>query len=129
MSSLTRLTCIAITALTMVGLCGCSTSNAKVKTAGGVITLDGTHYLVVGFGIVSVSKTETPVAAQVMRGQVLGLQISNQPGLKLAVGYSDGQTVLVPAEKADDVRLEARQNGSVIQVTVDRAQLKQDPLP
>ena len=87
--------------------------------------LDGSHYLVLGIGVISISPPRGETAAQVSRGKVLGAQLTNQPGAKIAIGYSDHQTVLVPAERAEDVRLEARQDpDGTLRIEVGAARLK-----
>lgn len=55
-----------------------------------------THYVVVGFGIVSVPQTNQ-AAAQVVKMQSIGLSISDVPGTRFSVGYASGTTVAVPA--------------------------------
>jgi len=62
------------------------------------------HYLIVGFGIVSVNESLAQ-AVIATDSHVLGISISDQPGLKLAVGYS-ASTVISIADGADDVRVE-----------------------
>ncbi len=104
---------------------GCVSADPRVRIGGGVAPLDGTHYLVLGLGVISVSPPGGTNAAQVSRGKVFGVQLTNQPGPKVAIGYSDAQTVLVPAERADDVRLEARrQPDGTVSVEVGAARLK-----
>lgn len=46
-----------------------------------------THYLVLGFGLVSVNSTNQP-AATVVKANVLGIMGSSMPGPKLTVGYA-----------------------------------------
>jgi hypothetical protein len=124
MTSAMRAT-LAPALLALAVLAGCATRPPGVKTAGAVVPLDGTHFLVLGVGVISVDTRGAAPAAQVLRGQVLGLQLSNQPGLTFTLGYADGQTVLVPAEAADDVRLEAgRTTGGPAEVKVYSAKLK-----
>jgi hypothetical protein len=110
-------------------MAGCATPRPDVRTAGAVVPVDATHFLVLGFGIISVETTKSPVAAQVLSGRVLGLQLSDQPGLKLSIGYANGQTVLVPAELADDVRLEAIRVDGTVKIKVSSARLKSNFLP
>lgn len=55
---------------------------------------DTTHYVVLGFGVVSVPRTNTsPV--QVVKAQAIGLSVSDQPGIKFGAGYSSSTTVSI----------------------------------
>lgn len=68
---------------------------------------DGTtHHVVIGLGIVSVNDSASAVL--VTRTQVLGLNVSDRPGLRLGAGYSSGTTISI-APNAEDVRVEVRQ--------------------
>lgn len=56
---------------------------------------DGTrHYVVIGFGVVSAPVTNSP-HAQVVKSQAIGLILSDQPGIKVGVGYSSSTVVQV----------------------------------
>ena len=50
--------------------------------------------LIIGFGIVSVSDTNTNVAL-VTRTKAIGFSVSDQPGLKFGAGYSSSVVVAV----------------------------------
>lgn len=62
------------------------------------------HYLVVGFGIVSVNDAAAP-AVTATNAHVLGISVSDRPSSTLAIGYSSS-TVLTIADGAEDVRVE-----------------------
>jgi hypothetical protein len=68
----------------LVGLAGCAPFHKG----------DTTHYVVIGFGVVSVPRTNTsPV--QVVKSQAIGLSVSDQPGIKFGIGYSSSTTVSI----------------------------------
>jgi len=66
---------------------------------------DSVHYLVIGLGVVTVPKPESRTAVLATRAHTIGVQVSDQPGLKLGVGYSSGSVVAIP-DTAEDVRVE-----------------------
>lgn len=99
----------------MVFLCGCSSiiKNRKddISSIGSVIPIKGKegtqHFIILGFGIVTVKKSEGETAVIATNTQALGINVSDQPGLKLGVGYSSSTVLTVPdAIRADDVRME-----------------------
>jgi hypothetical protein len=107
-----------------VFLSGCFAS-ASSRVTGSAIPLGDSRYLVVGVAVIEVAPPGAVDAAQVVRGKVLGLHVSNQPGLKVGIGYSHAETVRVPADTADDVRLEVREAKSgALQVQVDSAKIR-----
>src|SRR5215211_7413229 len=57
---------------------------------------DTIHYLVVGVGILTVPSPEAAAGVLATRVQALGVSVSDQPGLKLAIGYASSMTVAVP---------------------------------
>jgi len=68
-------------------------------------TNDGTtHYLIIGFGIVSVGRSPADTV-QATRMTAVGLSVSDQPVLKLGLGYASATVVTVP-QGAQDVRIE-----------------------
>lgn len=68
-------------------------------------TNDGTtHYLIFGFGIVSVGRSPEDTV-QATRMTAVGLSISDQPVFKLGLGYASATVVTVP-QGARDVRME-----------------------
>lgn len=81
-----------------------------------------THHLVIGLGIVSVN--ESPENAVIITDTaVLGVSISDRPGLKLGVGYASGFVMTVP-DNAEDVRAEiTRVFCGPMMVTIPRARL------
>jgi hypothetical protein len=54
------------------------------------------HHLIIGIGIVSTPKQENSNGVFATRTHAIGVHISDQPGLKFAVGYSDSSVVAVP---------------------------------
>jgi hypothetical protein len=76
--------------LTLLALAaGCSTTGK-----------DGTrHYIVIGFGLVSVNTTNL-ASAEVYKMQVLGISASDMPGVRLNMGYASSLVVLVPANNS-----------------------------
>jgi len=68
-------------------------------------TNDGTtHYIILGFGIVSVGRSPEDTV-QATRMTAVGLSVSDQPLLKLGLGYASATVVTVP-QGARDVRME-----------------------
>ena len=76
---------------------------------------DSIHYVVIGLGIVTVPKQASETAVLATRTQALGVQLSDQPGAKLGLGYSSGSVVAIP-NTAEDVRVEIseRIGGSIV---------------
>ena len=66
---------------------------------------DTTHYLILGFGIVSVHENSKDAIVATDTRDV-GLCITDRPGVKLQVGYL-ASTVVSVADGAKDVRVEA----------------------
>jgi hypothetical protein len=65
------------------------------------------HHLIIGIGVVSTHDGgDTGVLA--IKSQAVGLQVSNQPGLKFAAGYSSASVVSVP-ETTDNIVVEVSQ--------------------
>jgi hypothetical protein len=81
------------------------------------------HHLIIGVGIVSVN--ESPAQAVVATdSHALGISISEQAGLKFALGYSSS-TVVSVADGADDVRVEvSKVPGGPLIVDVPAAKLR-----
>lgn len=85
------------------------------------------HYLILGVGIVTVPKPETQTAVLATKAQALGINISDQPGLKLGLGYSSSTVVAIP-DNADDVRVEVSQRpGGPLKVESPMAKLQKTP--
>jgi len=86
---------------------------------------DSQHYVILGIGVVSIPKPGTETAILATQSQTLGLHISDQPGMKLGLGYSTSSTVAIP-DHAEDVRVEISQRpGGAITVDSPKAHLKQ----
>ena len=83
--------------LACLGLTACS----------GIPIDDGTtrHYVIVGFGVVSVPTEPAASAVHVSKIQAFGLTVADQPGLRLAIGYASGVVTAIPPDVAD-MRLE-----------------------
>ena len=81
--------------------------------------------MVIGFGVVSVPAIQQSVAVQAVKSQILGIGISNQPGVSLSFGYASNTVTKIP-DGAEDVRVELsdRPGGPV---TVDVAASKLEP--
>ncbi len=54
------------------------------------------HYLVVGIGVVNVPAPEPETSSSAVTYDVVGLLLSNQPGVRMAAGYASGSTMQVP---------------------------------
>jgi hypothetical protein len=63
------------------------------------------HYVIVGFGVVSIPKQPTTSSVHVSKVQAFGLTVADQPGLSVALGYASGMVAAIPPD-VDDVRLE-----------------------
>jgi hypothetical protein len=103
-------------------LSGCSVPSCCVsygfKDGKGTI-----HYLILGFGLVTVPKLDKETAVIATRVHALGISISDQPGLKLAIGYSASNSVSV-ADGAEDVRVEISQvPGGSLEIETQSAKL------
>jgi hypothetical protein len=66
-----------------------------------------THYVIVGFGVVSVPSTNSP-AAQVVRSQAIGLTVSDQPGVKVGIGYASSTTVNIRTNQNIAIEISGR---------------------
>jgi hypothetical protein len=63
------------------------------------------HYVIVGFGVVSVPQPPSASTVHVSKVQAFGLTVADQPGLRLALGYASGMVAAIPPD-VDDVRVE-----------------------
>jgi hypothetical protein len=71
-------------------------------------TSNGTkHVMVVGFGIVSVPATNAP-NTQVAKSQAIGLIVSDQPGIKVGLGYSSSTVVQIATNQNVLIEVSAR---------------------
>ena len=87
------------------------------------------HYLIIGFGVVSVAKPQGQTAVLATKTQALGISLSDQPGTKLGIGYSAGSFVAIPAN-AEDVRVEiSQQVGGPLTVESAKNVLKNNRTP
>jgi hypothetical protein len=86
------------------------------------------HHVIIGFGIVSVNEPSSP-AVIATDSHILGMSISDQPGLKFAFGYSSSTVVSIP-DGADDVRVEvSKVPGQPLIIDVPSARLMKDTVP
>ncbi len=82
------------------------------------------HYVILGFGVVSVPKTEKKTAVFAAKSQALGIVLSDQPGAKLGIGYTSSSLVTIP-DGAEDVRVEISQTpGGSVTVNAPSTNLK-----
>lgn len=100
---------ICVAALFLV-ISGCA-SSPPICTAGGVVALSGQgpvrHFLVIGFGLVSVKLPDEQTAVMACDQTSLGLYAGDLPGIRMGIGYQQSTTTIVPdGLKADDVRIE-----------------------
>lgn len=110
----------------MLGFAALLTASGCVSTpdtgggSGGVVAVPGarsTTFIVFGFGIVTVPKPSGTTAVLAVKSTAVGIQLSDQPGAKVSVGFSTGATVAVPSG-ASDVRVEIshRDGASIVNV-------------
>jgi hypothetical protein len=99
---------------------GVLSSCVSIPGKGGTV-----HHLIIGFGIVSVN--EPPSQAVIATdSHILGISISDQPGLKFAFGYSSSTVVSIP-DGADDVRVEvSKVPGKPLIIDVPSAKFMKD---
>jgi len=101
---------------------GCSAVNTGLALP--VAGKDSIHYIVLGFGIVSVPKSDKATAVLATKTQALGMLVSDQPGSKISIGYSSGSVVVIP-DGAEDVRVEiSHKLWGPITITAPSATLK-----
>jgi hypothetical protein len=86
-------------------------STRSITTTGGVVEIPGKeptrHFLVFGFGIISLKPPEAETAVMAIDQTVLGLYAGNIPMPNFGVGYQQKTTTIVPdGLKADDIRIE-----------------------
>lgn len=95
-----------------------------------VIPFDGKeetkHFLILGFGVVSVNYPQKETAVLATSTQAVGVNVSNQPGLKFGAGYSSSTVLTVPdGTRAEDVRIELEKHPlGLLKVTTHSAKLK-----
>ena len=59
---------------------------------------DAVHYVVVGFGIISVPKPQGQIGVLATNLMAVGLVASDQPGLRMGLGYSGSSVVAIPSD-------------------------------
>ena len=64
---------------------------------------DTRHYLIIGVGVVSVPQSQPERSVSVHRMQALGVSVSDQPGLKLGIGYASALVTSIPHEVSSTV--------------------------
>jgi len=108
----------------LTGLDGCGVARCCVAFQVG----DGessSDFFVLGLGFVSVAKPAGEDAIVASKVRALGVTASDQPGLKLGLGYVSSNTVLVP-DGAEDVRVEITDGlGGPLVVDTASAKLKE----
>lgn len=78
-----------IISLIVISMTGCS--GIRITSNDGTI-----HHFIIGIGIVSAPKNNGEYGVLATKTQALGVYLSDQPGLKLGVGYSSASTVIIP---------------------------------
>ena len=87
-------------------------------------TTSKAHHLILGIGVVSMAKGEGEDAALVTRYTALGLSATDQPGLRVGLGYASGTTVTV-SDRAENVLVEASQSPTgILRVSSPQAELE-----
>jgi len=66
------------------------------------------HHLIIGIGVVTTSREGADAGVLAIKSQSVGLQFTDQPGLKFAAGYSSSSVVSVP-ETTDNIVVEVSQ--------------------
>ncbi|MBI5394110.1 MAG: hypothetical protein HZA91_02310 [Verrucomicrobia bacterium] len=85
-----------------------------------------THHVIVGFGVVRVNESN-PGAAVVTSTDALGIAVTDQPGLKVGLGYSSSTVVAVP-DGATNVLIEtSKQPCGPLRVSVPAAPVSEPP--
>ena len=79
--------------LIAAGMLLLASSGCAVPIAGKSGTV---HYLIVGIGVVNVPAPDQDTSSSAVTYDVVGLLVSNQPGVRVAAGYASGSTVQVP---------------------------------
>jgi hypothetical protein len=67
------------------------------------------HHVIIGIGVVSTPKNNGDYGVLATKSQVIGIHLSDQPGVKLGAGYSSSVVVTVP-DDSQNVVVEASQN-------------------
>lgn len=67
------------------------------------------HHLIIGIGVVTTNRDGGDTGVLAIKSQSVGLQFSDQPGLKFAAGYSSSSVVSVP-ETTENIVVEVSQH-------------------
>ncbi len=79
--------------------------------------------MIIGVGIVSTNKNKSSAGStNVTKTNVLGFHISNQPGLKVGVGYSSSRTLQIPPDSNVTVEVNERPMGAILIETTSSKQ-------
>ncbi|MFZ2451699.1 MAG: hypothetical protein WAW36_14375 [Methylovulum miyakonense] len=124
MSAHTHWVSVSLLAMAMmVVVPGCSSFGCCMTVP--VAGKGSVHYLILGVGLVTVPKPEHETAILATQSHALGINLSDQPGMKLGVGYTSGSVVAIP-DHAKEVRVEINQRpGGGIIINAPKAELKQ----
>jgi len=88
--------------------------------------VESLNYLIIGVGIVTVPKPDVDTAVLATKFQALGVSVSDQPGMKLAIGYTSSSVVAIP-DNAADVRVDVSQKlGGPLTIHTQKATLNGD---
>ncbi len=97
-----------LSVVSLVATC-CLISGCGLPKCCFVVPVDGregeTHYVVVGLGIISTGSAEDHSDVTVSKVQAIGATISDQPGLKLNLGFASSRLIMIP-DGSTDVRIE-----------------------
>ena len=81
------------------------------------------HHLIIGIGVVSTNGNKSSAESiNVTKTNVLGFYISNQPGLKVGVGYSSSRTLQIPLDSNVIVEVDEKPMGTVLIETTSNKQ-------
>ncbi|NOQ13846.1 MAG: hypothetical protein GQ583_05100 [Methyloprofundus sp.] len=69
---------------------------------------DTIHHLIIGIGVVSIPKPKGTVDAIVSKSESIGIQFSNQPGLKFGIGYMESSIIEIP-EQTENILIDVSQ--------------------
>lgn len=81
---------------------GCSNTCCFVYTSKNE---DNYSHMIIGFGLIKTPRLKNGTAYTASQATSFGVNISNQPGFKLSLGYSHDTSILV-SDKVDDLLLE-----------------------
>ncbi len=94
--------CFSISSIFLLSLF-CASCSIPIKGKN-----ESVHHLIIGIGIVTTAKEDKNIGVLAVKTQTIGLQLSDQPGLKFALGYSDSSVVSVP-ETTENIVVEVNQ--------------------